>query len=228
MRINILTAFPQVFESPFAHGLIKIAQNKNLVDLRIYDLRRFAEDKRKTIDDRPFGGGPGMVLKIGPIDKAIKHIRKECADIPKTLVFSPQGILLNQKLAASFAKEASLILICGHYEGIDERVVSHLSQIEVSVGDYILSGGEIPALLTVDAICRLIPGVLGNPSSLTSESFSTSGGPRFDHPQYAKPRRYQKWSVPGILLSGDHEKIDDWREKKANRKLRRNRPDLPR
>lgn len=227
MRIEILTAFPNIFSNIFSESIVKIAQQKGLVKINIHDLRDYTLDKRRTIDDRPFGGGPGMVLMIEPIYKAIKQIEAELPTVkPEIYVLSPQGKLFSQKTAEKMSKKDNLILICGHYEGFDERIIKLLKAKELSIGNFVLSGGEIPAMAVTDAIVRLIPGVLGEKSSLERESFSEGYRNRLDFPNYTKPRAFMGHLVPGVLLEGNHQKIKEWRNKRAAAKLKKNRPDL--
>ncbi len=220
MRIDILTLFPKMFNGPFAESIIKIAQEKGLVAIRIHNLRKWAKDKRRTIDERPFGGGIGMVLMIEPIDQALKELRRKNS---KVILLTPQGKPFNQKTAQKLAKLKHLILICGHYEGVDERVREHLVDEEISIGDYVLTGGELPAMVVADTISRLIPGVLEKPEATKNESFQT---PTLEYPQYTRPANFKGWQVPKILLSGDHQKIKEWRKEKALKRTKQRRPDL--
>lgn len=227
MRIEIITAFPKIFSDIFSESIIKIAQQKGLVKINLHDLRDFTSDKRQTIDDRPFGGGPGMILRIEPIYKAVKQIESGLLTVkPEIYILSPQGKPFDQKTAEKISKKDNLILICGHYEGVDERVIKLLKAKELSIGDFVLSGGEIPAMVITDAIVRLIPGVLGERSSLDCESFSAGFRNRLDFPNYTRPRTFMGLSVPGTLLKGNHQKIKEWRDKRAAAKTRKNRPDL--
>lgn len=219
MKIDVLTIFPKMF-SPLEESLIGKAQKKGLVKINIHDLRDFTTDKHRSVDDRPFGGGPGMVIRIDVIDCAISNLKSKNS---KIILLSPQGKVFNQKKAQILSKLDHLILICGHYEGFDERIREHLIDEEISIGDYVLTGGEIPALVVIDATVRLINGVVGKQTSLEHESFSSS---RLDYPEYTRPETYKNWSVPEVLLSGDHKKIQSWREKKSLQKTKKNRPDL--
>jgi len=223
MQLDIITIFPEMFKGPFNQSMIKRAQEKKLVKINIHDLRQWAEDKHKTVDDKPFGGGPGMVMKVDIIDKAIKEIRKKKLKT-KVILLTPQGKIFKQKKAEEMSKLEQIVLICGHYEGFDERV-RELVDEEISIGDYVLTGGEIPAMIITDAVVRLIPGVVGREDSLTEESFSSlTGG--LEYPQYTRPVEYKGMKVPEILLSGNHAKIKQWRQKKAVEKTRKIRPDL--
>lgn len=228
MEINILTLFPEMFRGPFDESIIKRAQEKGLVAIKIHNLRGWAKNKHKTVDDRPFGGGPGMVLMIEPIYKAIKDIRKKNS---KVILLTPQGKVYNQKLARKFTKEKHLIFICGHYEGVDERIREYLIDEEVSIGDYVLTGGELPAMVVVDTLVRLIPGVLEKPEAIKDESFSPITDHRLpittlEYPHYTRPENYKGWKVPKLLLSGDHKKIAEWRKKKSLERTKKRRPDL--
>jgi len=221
MTFHIITIFPEVFENYFSVGVLGRGRKKQLVDFKIYDLRAFAFDKHRKVDDTPFGGGPGMVLKIEPIFRALEKIKSDLkeagikkSDI-KTIVLSAKGKIFNQKKAVKFSSLKHLILIAGRYEGIDERVAENLADEEISVGRFVLSGGEIPAMLVVDAVTRLVPGVLGNVNSLTSESYNPQDKENEkDFPVYTQPRNFRGWQVPEILFSGDHQKIKNWRNSK--------------
>lgn len=227
MRINIITAFPEAFTSFLSQSIVKRAIENKLLNVYIFNLRDFATDKRKTIDGRPFGGGPGMLLLPEPIYKAILKTRGDHKDKKNVFFLSPQGKLFKQDLALKLSRLKEITLVCGHYEGFDERIVKHFGGMEVSIGDFVLSGGEAAALVIVDAVTRLIPGVLGDRKSLDNESFTKKGGKFiFDFPQFTKPRTFNNISVPKILLSGNHEKIEAWRQKEGLKKLKRVRPDL--
>jgi len=222
IKLEIITIFPNIFYSYFSESIIKRAQQKKLVKINIHNLRDFTSDKHKSVDDSPYGGGPGMVMKIEPIFKAVKKIKKNKKT--KIILFSPKGKKFNQKIAKRFSKLDQLIIICGRYEGVDERVAKYIADEEVSIGDYILTGGEIPAMVIVDAISRLIPGVIAI-ESLKEESFSLENikqavGTNYEYPQYTRPESFlpygktgKKWRVPKVLLSGNHKKIKEWREK---------------
>jgi len=213
MQFNIITIFPDIFDPYFSKAMIKRAQMKKLINIKITDLRQFAENKYKSVDDTPYGGGAGMVLKIEPIYKALKSIKKKKKS--RVILFSARGKTLSQKDLRRLKKYDQLIMICGRYEGIDNRVAEHLADEEISIGNYVLTGGEIPAMVLVDGITRLLPGVLGNLESPKDESFSKEN--ELEYPQYTKPEKFKNWKVPEVLLSGNHGKIKEWREKHKNR-----------
>ncbi|MFH0839657.1 MAG: tRNA (guanosine(37)-N1)-methyltransferase TrmD [Candidatus Omnitrophota bacterium] len=227
MRIDILTLFPGMFGDFLSESIIKRAREKGKADIRLHNIRSYSTDKHRKADDRPFGGGPGMVLQIGPIYNALKHIlrrdtRYEIRDT-KVVLMSPQGKRLEQKQAKRLAKFKRLVIICGHYEGVDERVKELLVDHEISIGDYVLTCGELPAMVLVDAVVRLIPGVLGDGESTVSESFEND---LLEYPQYTRPSSFCGMKVPDILLSGDHERIAAWRMKEAVKRTKKRRPDL--
>ena len=239
MKIDILTLFPKMFRGPFAESIVQRAQDKSLVEIKIHDLRNWTKNKHQTVDDRPFGGGVGMVLMVEPIDLALQELKssntseKSSRHHPRsrTILLTPQGKTFTQSKARQLAKIDHLILICGHYEGVDERIREHLIDEEVSIGDYVLTGGELPAMVITDAIVRLIPGVLKKPEATKNESFSpytlnAKTYPLLVGPQYTRPADYKGWQVPEILLSGDHAKIDKWRKKQSLARTRSHRPDL--
>jgi len=221
MQLDIITIFPEMFKGPFDQSIIKRAQEKKLVKINIHDLRQWTEDKHKTVDDKPFGGGPGMIMQVDIINKAIIAVRKKELK-GKVILLTPQGKTFKQNLAEEMSKLEQIVLICGHYEGFDERV-RELVDEEISIGDYVLTGGEIPAMVVSDAIVRLITGAVGNKDSIKDESFSTDG---LEYPQYTRPVEYKGKKVPEILLSGDHAKIKQWRQEKAKEKTKKMRPDL--
>jgi tRNA (guanine37-N1)-methyltransferase len=212
MKIDIITLFPSMFGGPFDTSMLKKAQDKSLVEINIHDLREYSTDKHKSVDDRPFGGGPGMVLMIEPIERALKNLKSKGS---KVILLSPQGSMFKQKKAKEFSKLKHLILIAGHYEGFDERIREHLIDEEISIGEYVLTGGEIPAMAITDAVVRLIPGVLEEEAS-SLESFSD--GETLDYPVYTRPSKYNGWSVPEVLLSGNHKEINEWRNLKSEEK----------
>ncbi|MBM3208806.1 tRNA (guanosine(37)-N1)-methyltransferase TrmD [Candidatus Shapirobacteria bacterium] len=232
MLIHILTLFPQMFQGPFAESIIKRAQEKKLVEINIHNLRNWANDKRGTVDDRPYGGGAGMVLMIEPIYNALKSLKPK---IEKTVLLSPRGKVWNQEMARKYAKLKHLILVCGHYEGVDERIKKFVDE-EISIGDYVLTGGEIPAMALVDSIVRLIPGVLEKEEATKFESFSGPQIPNatynilhtrlLEYPQYTRPENFQGQKVPKILLSGNHQAIAKWRQEQALKLTKKRRPDL--
>ncbi len=221
MQIDILTLFPEFFTSPFSQSMLKRAQALGAVRYRVLNLRDFAAGRHKVTDDRPFGGGPGMVLKIDPLVAAIRWVQRESADT-RVILLSPQGTLFSQKKARTLAELNHLVLICGHYEGFDERLRHYIDE-ELSIGDYILTGGEIPALVIIDAVTRLVPGVLGGEGAAADESFQTG---LLEHPHYTRPRVFEGHEVPEVLLSGDHERIARWRHEQALRRTIMMRPDL--
>lgn len=223
MKVEIITIFPGFFESSFRYGMIKQAQKKKLLEIGIVDLREYASDRHRTVDDRPYGGGEGMVLKPEPIFSAIDHLKQQDSRPGHIILLSPQGNQFDQKKAKELSLTTRLILICGRYEGVDQRVSDHLADEEVSVGDFVLSGGELAAAVVVDAVSRLIPGVLGEGDSVLRESFMDD---RLDYPQYTRPAEYMGWKIPEVLLSGDHEEIRRWREEQSLERTERRRPDL--
>jgi len=213
MRFDIITIFPRIFDSYFQESILKRAQQKKLIKINIHNLRDFASDRRKTVDDRPYGGGPGMIMMAEPIYKAIKKIksRKKL----KVILLSAKGKKFDQETAKKLSKLDQIILICGRYEGVDERVAKHIADYEISIGDYVLSGGEIPAMIVVEAVSRLIKGVLGKKESLIEESFYKNNF--LEYPQYTRPEKFLKYAAPKVLLSGNHKKIKEWREKNSQR-----------
>ena len=225
MKFHLLTIFPEYFQGPFEHGVVARAAKSGLLDIQIHDLRKWTADRHKTVDDRPFGGCEGMLMKAEPIFLAAEEIFPERQPSQKIILLSAQGKLFNQAVARRLAGEQELLLICGRYEGVDERVVTHLADEELSIGDFVLSGGELAAALVVDTVARLLPGVLGNEASSMQESFSTESG-LLDCPQYTRPAEFRGWKVPDVLVGGNHEEIRRWRRKAAMEKTARNRPDL--
>jgi len=221
MRIDILTLFPEFFDSPLHQSMLRRAQALGKVSFRVLNLRDYASDRHKVADDRPFGGGPGMVMKPEPVVTAIRRVREEDPEI-RVIMLTPSGQLFDQETAVELAEAPSLLLICGHYEGVDERVRRFIDA-EISIGDYILTGGEIPALVVVDAVTRLIPGVLGNDAATEEESFQTG---LLEYPHYTRPRDFEGLTVPEVLLSGDHARIARWRREQALRASLARRPDL--
>jgi tRNA (guanine37-N1)-methyltransferase len=221
MRIDILTLFPEFFDSPLHQSMLRRAQTLGKVSFRVLNLRDYAHDRHKVADDRPFGGGPGMVMKPEPLVTAIRRLREEDPDL-RVIFLAPSGRLLDQGMAVELAEAPSLLLICGHYEGVDERVRRFID-LEISIGDFVLTGGEIPALVVVDAVTRLIPGVLGNEAATEEESFQTG---LLEYPHYTRPRDFEGLTVPEVLLSGDHARIARWRRQQALRVTLTLRPDL--
>ena len=234
MTFDVITIFPDFFRSILEHGLLKRAMASGHAAINLHDLREYTDDKHHTVDDRPFGGGPGMVFKPEPVFRAVEALRGETSDkkLP-VILLSPQGRLLTQVVAQEFSQAERLILICGRYEGVDERVTENLVTDEVSIGDFVLSGGELPAAVLMEATVRLLPGVLGNEESSEQDSFAVPGGATtevrhglLDCPHYTRPAEFRDWKVPDVLLSGDHEKIRKWRRQRALEKTWRRRPDL--
>lgn len=220
MRIDVVTLFPQMFVGPLSESMLRVARDKGLVEIRVVNLRDYAEGRHRVTDDYPFGGGGGMVLKPEPLFRAVETLRGPEA---RVVLLCPQGATFTQTTAARLAAVPHLILLCGHYEGVDERVRAHLADEELSIGDYVLTGGELPALVVMDAVVRLVPGVLGDAAATTNDSFATG---RLDYPQYTRPAEYRGLTVPEALLSGDHARIATWRRREALRRTVERRPDL--
>lgn len=248
MRFDLITIFPEFFNGPLDYGIVRRAREAKLIETHTHDLRVFTQDRHRTVDDRPFGGGEGMVLKPAPIFDAVESLLGgEGKTVPQgtaVVLLSAAGKLFRQETARRFVQMERVILICGRYEGVDERVAEHLATDELSIGDFVLSGGELPAAMVIDAVTRLIPGALGNEDSAVNESFSEvfdaplassteraktslrSGQTLLDFPHYTRPQSFRGWDVPEMLLSGNHEQIRKWRYEQALAKTRRNRPDL--
>ena len=229
MEINILTLFPSMFKGPLSESIIKRAVSKGVVKIKYYNLRDYAEDKHQTVDDTPCGGGAGMVLKIDVVDRAIEAIAGENRDNYHKILLTPQGKTFDQASAKKLSQKEKIILICGHYEGFDERIREYLIDEEISIGNFVLSGGEIPAMAIVDAIVRLIPGAIGHIESTEEESFNLmdeNGNLLLEYPIYTRPVEYKSWKVPEELLSGDHVKIKRWRLGKALERTKTKRPEL--
>ncbi len=227
MKFHIVTIFPEFFRGPFEHGVIQRAQRAGLVEIHIHDLRAWTHDRHRTVDDRPFGGGEGMVLKCEPLFDAVGAVwpgREPGEAARRVVLLSAQGARFDQSRARAYSELSELLLICGRYEGVDERVAEHLADEELSIGDYVLSGGELAAAVVIDAVARLREGVLGNRDSTVYESFSAEGG--LDCPQYTRPEEFRGWKAPEVLLSGNHEEIRRWRREAAREKTARLRPDL--
>ncbi|MGA9576635.1 MAG: tRNA (guanosine(37)-N1)-methyltransferase TrmD [Terrimicrobiaceae bacterium] len=220
MKIQILTIFPRICEGVLGESMLKRAQEKDLATLEAMDLRTWATDKHRTTDDAPYGGGPGMVMKIEPIARALDALRGEGT---RVVLMSPQGRRFDQRIAEAYSRESHVIIICGHYEGVDQRVADHLVDDEISIGDYVLTNGALAALVFADAVVRLIPGVLGDAGSAAQDSFSTG---LLDHPHYTRPEDFDGWKVPEVLLSGNHAAIEAWRRQRAIELTRQRRPDL--
>jgi tRNA (guanine37-N1)-methyltransferase len=226
---HVLTIFPEFFEGPFAHGVVKRGKDAGLLDIRIHNLRDWTHDKHKSVDDRPFGGGEGMVMKPEPLFQAVESIWPERGPRRKAILLSAQGRLFNQAVANRLCEEASeILLICGRYEGVDERVAEHLADEEISIGNYVLSGGELPAAIVIDTVARLLPGVLGNETSAAFDSFQETGHGEglLDCPHWTRPAEFRGWKAPEVLLNGNHEEIRKFRKKAALEKTTKLRPDL--
>jgi len=223
---DVITIFPEFFRGPFDWGVIRRGREEGLLETRVHDLRSFTSDRHHTVDDRPFGGGEGMVLKPDPVFRAVESIRE--SESATVVVLSASGRRFTQAEALRLSKSNQVILICGRYEGIDERVVDHLATEEFSIGDFVLSGGEIGAVVIADAVARYIPGVVGKQESVLRDSFSDPAAleAMVEHPHYTRPAEFRGWSVPEVLTSGDHEAVRNWREEAARQKTARNRPDL--
>ena len=222
IKFDVLSIFPEMFASPLNFSLLKKAQEKSILNICLHDIRNWADDKHKMTDDAPYGGGCGMVMKIEPVEKALAAIRSP-EDDSLVVLMTPQGKTFNQKIAAELAEKKQIIIICGRYEGVDERIREHLVDREISIGDYILTGGELAALVLIDAVSRLIPDVLGNPESTLGESFSHN---LLEYPQYTRPAEYKGWKVPDVLLSGNHAQIELWHKRESLRRTYQRRPDL--
>ena len=224
MRIDILCLFPEMFVSPLSHSIVKRATERGLVQVVTHNIRDFAHDRHATVDDAPFGGGAGMVLKPEPVFEAVEHVRQVAGfSGSPVILLTPQGRLFSQKIAAEFSALEHLMLICGHYEGVDERVAAYLATDQLSIGDYVLTGGELAALVVVDAVVRLIPGVLGSGESAGDDSHSSG---LLEYPQYTRPERFRDWLVPPVLLSGNHGEIAAWRRRQSLLRTASRRPDL--
>ena len=223
-RFHVLTIFPAMFVSPFSEGIMARAISNELVEVRPHDIRDYAPDRHRTVDDYPFGGGPGMLMKAAPLFDAVEAARSTArsADCP-VILLSPQGRPMTQAVVEELARVPEMVLVCGRYEGVDERVREHLVTDEISIGDYVLSGGELAAMVLIDAVSRLLPGVVGSIASTEDDSFTTG---LIQHPQYTRPAEYRGWRVPDTLLSGNHAEIARWRRRESLRKTLRRRPDL--
>jgi tRNA (guanine37-N1)-methyltransferase len=227
MRIDIFTLFPQMFSGPFNSSILKRAVAREIVNINIHNIRDYTHDKHHTTDDYAYGGGAGMVMKPEPVFEAVETVQSQAPEMgdkkPSVILLTPQGRLFAQPIANEFAKSDWLMLICGHYEGMDERIREHLVNDEISIGDYVLTGGELAAMVMVDAVVRLLPGALGSGESLLYESHT---GGLLEYPQYTRPEVFRGWAVPEILLSGNHEEIDKWRREQSLRRTKERRPDL--
>jgi tRNA (guanine37-N1)-methyltransferase len=223
MRIDILTIFPDMFRGPFEESIVKRAVENGLVQIFLHDIRDYASDRHRTVDDYPFGGGQGMLMKPEPLFAAVEDVQGQAPERGPLVLLTPQGRLFDQEVAVELARQDRLILICGHYEGVDARVHEHLATDEISIGDYVLSGGELAAMVVVDAVVRQIPGALGSPLSSADDSFAQG---LLEHPQYTRPAEFRGMSVPEVLLSGNHGEIARWRRQQSLLRTARCRPDL--
>ena len=220
-RFDVITIFPRMFESPLSESILKRAQDEGLLEVILHDLREYALDKHRKVDDYPFGGGVGLIMNVEPIVRAVESIKKNRPGA-HTILLSPAGRSFNQKMAWELSRKENLIFVCGRYEGVDERVLNFVDD-SISVGDYVMAGGEIPAMTLIETVSRLIPGVVGDENSILEESFEEN---RLEHPQYTKPRDFRGLKVPDVLLSGHHKKIQDWQLKESLRKTVKIRPDI--
>jgi tRNA (guanine37-N1)-methyltransferase len=223
MNIDILTLFPEMFDGPFSESIIKRAKEKGLVQIGLHDIRNYSASKHKRVDDYPFGGGAGMVMQVEPIDKAIEDLKTQGNEYDEVIYLSPDGELFDQKLANQLSTQKNLLFLCGHYKGVDERVREHLITREISIGNFVLSGGELAAAIVVDALVRIIPGVIGDEQSALSDSFQDD---LISPPVYTRPAEYKGWKVPEILMSGHQAKIDEWRHEQSLERTRQRRPGL--
>lgn len=224
MKINVMTLFPEIFTAYIGESMMKRAVEKGLLQVELFNIRDFSDNKHKKVDDYPFGGGAGMVMTPQPIFSTYENIiNNHCVDKPKVIYMSPKGRTLTQEIAKELSNENELIILCGHYEGVDQRVIDTIVTDEISIGDYVLTGGELPALVLIDSISRLIPGVLNQTQSFEDESFE---GNLLEYPQYTRPREFMGMEVPEVLLSGNHKNIDDWRIKESERITKDRRIDL--
>ena len=222
MRIDILTLFPEIFFGPLGSSIVGRAMKNGLVEIHAVNLRDYTHDRHQTVDDKPFGGGPGMLMKPEPLFEAVEALKR---DDTKVILTGPRGERFTQKIATELAQESHLLIVCGHYEGVDERVRLHLADREISIGDYVLTSGNLPAMVMCDAVVRLLPGALGCDESDADESFSTESG-FLEYPQYTRPAEFRSWKVPDVLLSGNHALIEKWRRNEAFLETLRRRPDL--
>jgi len=223
MRIDILTLFPEVFQGPFEASIIARARSAGLVEISLHNIRDYAEDRHHVVDDYPYGGGPGMVMKPEPLFRAVEAVVGLAAEKGRVVLLTPQGRLFSEAVAAELAVQKRLVLVCGHYEGVDERVREHLVDDEISIGDYVLSGGELPAMVVVDAVVRRLPGAIGSGVSLEEESHAQG---LLEYPQYTRPPEFRGWRVPEVLLSGHHAEIARWRRRESVRRTAQRRPEL--
>jgi tRNA (guanine37-N1)-methyltransferase len=223
MVIDVLTLFPSMFQGPLSESILKLAQQRGIVEVRLTDIRNYTEDRHRSVDDKPYGGGPGMVMMCPPVFAAVEAVKPVEGVAPRRILLTPQGRRLDQRLARELSAERHLVLVCGHYEGFDERIRIGLGAEEVSIGDYVLSGGELPAMVIIDAVVRLLPGALGNEQSAAQDSFEDG---LLDFPQYTRPPVFRGMPVPEVLLSGHHQKVAEWRREQAQQRTSERRPDL--
>lgn len=223
MRVDVLTIFPEMFQSPLEHSILKRARDAGLLDVRTVNIRDYTTDRHRQVDDCPYGGGPGMVMKPEPLFRAVEALAVEPPPPDRVILFTPLGRRFDQRIAEELAREQRLVFLCGRYEGIDERVHRHLVTDELSIGDYVLTGGELAALVVIDAVARMLPGVLGKDESSASETFAEH---LLEYPHYTRPPEFRGWSVPEVLLSGDHGAIERWRREQSLRRTLQHRPDL--
>ncbi|MCM3717182.1 tRNA (guanosine(37)-N1)-methyltransferase TrmD [Fictibacillus phosphorivorans] len=223
MKIDVLSLFPDMFSGVFGQSILKKAQEKNAVRLQVHDFREYSTNRHRNVDDYPYGGGAGMVLTPQPLFDAVESLTKEAAEKPRIILLCPQGEQFSQNKAEELSKEKHLIFLCGHYEGYDERIREHLVTDEISIGDYVLTGGELGAMVVIDAVTRLLPGVLGKEESHLEDSFSTG---LLEHPQYTRPADFRGMKVPDVLMSGNHKNIEEWRKKESLKRTYKRRPDL--
>ncbi len=221
IRFDILSLFPEMFDSPLNSSLLKKARERKIIEVNLIDIRTFAEDKHRMADDYPYGGGSGMVMKVEPVAKALDSL--DLLEGIPIILMTPQGEPFSQEIAGELSSHSRLAVICGHYEGVDERIREHLATREISIGDYILTGGELPAMVLIDAVARLIPGVLGNEESARGDSFS---GGVLEYPQYTRPPEFRGWRIPDVLLSGHHAEIEKWRRRESLKRTMQRRPDI--
>ena len=223
MRFDVLTLFPEMFGGPLQSSILGRAIESGLIQVHVHNIRDYAEDKHQIVDDYTYGGGPGMVMKPDPIFKAVEGVVARDSTNARIILLTPQGRLLNHDVAVELSQESRLLLVCGHYEGVDERVREHLVEDEISIGDYVLSGGELPAMIVIEAVARRLPGVLGSEASLAEESHAQG---LLEYPQYTRPPEFRGWTVPEVLLSGHHAQIAEWRRRQSISRTAKRRPDL--
>ncbi len=224
MRFDVLTLFPQIFDGYLQQSLLKLAIERGLVDVRLWDFRNWTADKHGKVDDKPYGGGPGMLIRCQPVFDCVEAVQKDAPEPGRLVMLTPQGRRLDQRVVEELAESRRLLLLCGRYEGFDERIRLGLKPLEISAGDFICNGGEVPAMLVIDTVIRLVPGVLGDETSSRYDSFAEAG--LLEHPQYTRPREFQGMSVPEVLISGNHEEIARWRREQSLRVTRERRGDL--